>query len=320
MLLYIEGMGQTTAERLGFTIRAEHPALHPGNWNNTAYMKRYLGQRFKDRPFERLRQYFAMQRPPEIKQKELQTIVATNVSYTVLPFEFTTHYIWIDESMAMVPVTIEVSNGKLSFFKQGDIFKARIGIYGRVSTLLGEVVTEFDDTVSTQYRKEQSAIIHKLNSVYQKVLSVPPGRYKLDLVIKDLTSGDIGTVTSGIHLKKLEAGKIGAGSLFLAKKLETLTSFTENLQSFVIGDVRVVPSVNRSFRPNEDLGIYLQVYNTGLDSTTLLPSVSVEYRITRDSEIVSEFLDTESSSLEFTSARRIVLMNKFDLDNFETGH
>ncbi|MDA2937628.1 GWxTD domain-containing protein [Acidobacteria bacterium AH-259-A15] len=319
MLLHVDRMGETTAERLGMARRYERPGLHPGHLNNTAYMKRFMGTRFKDRPFERLRQFFDLQRPPQIKQKELQTIVETKVSYSMLPFTTVMHHVWIDDEEALVPITVEVPNKSLKYFKRGNIYKARVGIYGRVSTMLGQVVNEFEDIVASEYQVKYLSIGQQQKSLYQKVLTLQPGRYKVELVIKDLTSGDLGTLTSSIHLTGLENQKMVAGPIMLAEQLESLEDFPETPQSFVIGDVRVVPNVKRQFRASDQLGVYLQIYNPTLDSATLEPAVSIEYTIARGDKAVSEVRDEDGLSIGFFSPERLVLVRKMDLASLEKG-
>ena len=51
---------------------------------------------------------------------------------------------------------------------------------------------------------------------------------------------------------------------------------------FVIGTTKVIPNVARVYRRGQPVGVYLQVYNAGIDQTTLRPSVDVEYALIKD--------------------------------------
>jgi hypothetical protein len=44
----------------------------------------------------------------------------------------------------------------------------------------------------------------------------------------------------------------------------------------------VIPNIAGIFRKGDPVGVYLQVYNAGIDQTTLRPSVDVEYVLTKD--------------------------------------
>lgn len=317
--LHVDGLGQTTAERLGLTNSYQRPGLHPGHLNNTNYMTKYFGQRIKDQPFERLQRFFNLQRPPQIEQKELVTIVDTNISYEMLEFDTVTYDIWVNEDGALLPITIDVPNKGLTFFKEGPVYKARIGLYGRITSLNGEVVNEFEDRVVSIYREQHLEKGKTLSSLYQKVVTLPPGRFKLELVIKDLTSGNVGTYARSIHLKAPETGAMTAGTIVLARQLEPLGAFPEEPKTYVIGDVRVVPNVSRRFKSTDEVGVYLQIYNPLLDSTDFLPAVSIEYTIARGDKVLAHVLDKDGTSIVFHSPRRLVLARKMGLGEVGEG-
>ncbi len=320
MLLHVDGLGETTAERFGRALRSQRPGLHPGNLNNMTWMKRHMGVRNKDLAFERVRQFFALQRPPKIERKELQEIVETKVSYEVLPFDVFVHDVRLNEDQALVPVTIQIANQNLDYQPAaGNLFKARVGIYGRVTSMLGKVVHEFEDTIASEYRSQHIGVGSQLKSLYQKSFLVAPGRYKLDLVVKDLTSGDLGTRRMSFHVSGAAEEGLSASSIVLAETVQTLDELPETPQSFVIGDVRVVPKVSGKFRRDEDLGVYLQVYNPGLDQATETPDVEVEYTITDGETLVGKVTDPQGSSVVYASEQRLVLVQNLPLSRLEKG-
>ena len=51
---------------------------------------------------------------------------------------------------------------------------------------------------------------------------------------------------------------------------------------FVIGDAKVIPNLSSVYQQGQEVGIYMQVYNAGIDQTTLRPAVDVEYVLTKD--------------------------------------
>ena len=320
MLLHVDGLGETLSERFGLTSRHERPGLHPGHLNNTNYMKKFMGSRFKDRPFARLQQFFNLQRPPKIEQEELQKIVETQVSYRQLPVNTYIHHIWITEESALVPMTIEVPHESLTFtLRPNGLMKARVGVYGRVTSLGGRVEAEFEETLAKEYREDQVIAGRKQGSLYQKLAVLPTGRHKIELVVKDLESGNIGTASKSVNLRRPKPDNMEAGPLLLALQIESLDSFPDEPQSFTIGDMRVVPKVDSTFLPGEDLGVYLQVYNPVLDSSSSAPIVSVEYLISQGDKTVSSFTDGDGSSVEFYSKDRLVLTRKMNLEHLEAG-
>ena len=50
---------------------------------------------------------------------------------------------------------------------------------------------------------------------------------------------------------------------------------------FVIGGNKVIPNLAGIYKQGEPVGVYLQVYNAGIDQTTLRPAVDVEYVLSK---------------------------------------
>src|ERR1043166_3315557 len=57
---------------------------------------------------------------------------------------------------------------------------------------------------------------------------------------------------------------------------------------FTIGNVKVIPNVSGTFRRGNPVGVYMQIYNAGIDQTTLRPSVDVEYALMKDGKEIGK--------------------------------
>ena len=55
---------------------------------------------------------------------------------------------------------------------------------------------------------------------------------------------------------------------------------------FVIGNAKVIPNLSGVYKQGQEVGVYLQVYNAGIDQTTLRPAVDVEYVLLRSGKEV----------------------------------
>ncbi len=321
MLLYVDGTGETLLERLGQAQRNYRPGLHPGFYSDPSMMARY-GLRSKDMPFERMLQYYNLQRPPVIQHKELQTIVETHVTYNTLPFRYALTYVRADSERAFLPITLEVDNKGLSYKQvdEGGIYKARVSLYGAVTSLAGKIVAEFEDTIASEYRPELFQQGLQQKSLYQKTLLVPLGLNKLDLVVKDLNSGNVGTVSTSINVPRQQDSNLSASPLMLAKKIEPMNSLPEAPQSFVIGDLKVVPNVTGTYKPPDPLNVYFQLYNVGRDEAQSRPKLVTSYTIMKDQKLVSQLIDQAGTSVSYASEARVVMARRLGLDGLQPGH
>jgi GWxTD domain-containing protein len=321
MLLNVDGAGQTLGERLGLTQRNLRPGLHPGFYSDTRSMSQY-GLSSKDMPFERMLQYYNLQRPPVIQHKDLQGIVETHVTYNTLPFRYALNYVRADADRAFVPITIEVENKGLDYVQEqeGAVYKARVGLYGSVTSLAGKIVAEFDDTIASEYRPEVYQQGLRQKSLYQKTLLIPVGLNKLDLVVKDMNNGNVGTVSTSINVPRQKDGDLAASPLMLARMIEPVKALPDAPQSFVIGDLKVVPNVTGTYKVPDPLNVYFQVYNAGRDEAQSKPKLVTSYTITQDQKMVSQLIDQAGTSVSYASEQRVVMARRLDLGGLQPGH
>jgi hypothetical protein len=104
--------------------------------------------------------------------------------------------------------------------------------------------------------------------------------------------------------------------MILAAKLESLVD-QPAVGQFVIGTTKVIPNVAGIYKRGQPVGVYLQVYNAGIDQTTLRPSVDVEYSLMKDGkELGKQAEDWRGMS---DSGQRLTLARLIDTRNLGTG-
>ena len=112
-------------------------------------------------------------------------------------------------------------------------------------------------------------------------MPLPPGTYRVDVIVRDINSGATQVKHLGFTVPKYDAKQLSTSTLVLAAKLQSMSDQAA-VGQFTIGQFKVIPNVARTYRKGEPIGIYLQVYNAGIDQTTLRPSVDVEYVLMKD--------------------------------------
>lgn len=318
MMLYVDGAGITLREYRGLASRLNRAAYQPGLANNPIYAAQHF-LRAKDMPFERMRQYFATQRPPQIKFTDLKAMVETKIAYDQLPFNMRQDVLRLNSEQALVPITLEIQNEHLKFIQKMNIVNAKVNVYGMITGLNGRIFAEFEDTLNADYTQMNFPVAQKMKSVYQKLVALPPGLYKINLVVKDVYSGSIGTLETRLAVPRYEAGKLITSSLILARSLERIESLPSQPRQFVIGDIKVVPNVTNTFGPWSIIGVYLQAYNISLDQTTRQPSLKVEYQVIQDDKVIEKIEDLRGNSVAFFSSERVVLARGVPLRSLKPG-
>ena len=241
-------------------------------------------------------QQAALFQPPRAKFKDLETLVDTRVSYNLFPFEFRTDFFKITEDTILTPITIQLQHKDMTFKNENGVQRARVNIYGRVSTITGRVAQVFEDVVSKDIPDSLFKQGLEQKSLYQRSLPLRSGRYKLELVLKDLHSGNVGTHYFGFVVPRYNEDQLGISSIILADRIEGLPPTQVENGMFVIGASKVHPNVKEEFDREKTLGIYFQIYNLTLDDQTQKQSAVIDYHFMQGDRKVARFQEERGQS------------------------
>src|SRR5271165_5038461 len=283
-LKYTPNAGLTLYEQMGMSSKADRFAgggieqLGKGPFNQDQQSKE----------FDRLEQYSKLQKAPNVKFKDLEEIVTTKISYNLMPFDVRADFVRVTGDTVLVPVTIQVKNRDITFQNKDGIERGTVNIFGRVTTLAGKIAQTFEDTVQVDVPVELLPKTAENSSVYWKALPlrVPPSLYRLDIVVKDVNGDRKGTWSRAIQVPDFSEDKLSNSSLIIADQMEPVATKNVGTGSFVIGTTKVRPRVAPSdgkpvsFKRNQKLNFWMQVYNLGVDEKTHKSSATIEYNVT----------------------------------------
>lgn len=218
-------------------------------------------------------------RSPPVKFGDLLKIAGGDsgvVDNNPLDFDLRIDFFRQSEDRVIATFTVQADNRELKFDALGGVQTATINILGRITAVSGKRSGIFEDSVTTNATTAELAELKNRKSVYQKAVALPPGNYKIDVVVRDVGTGNKGIVNMGFEVPRYDEKKLSTSSLILASKLRP-TNGRDIGQPFVIGNAKVIPNLSGIYKKGQEVGVYLQVYNAGIDQTTLRPSLDVEY-------------------------------------------
>jgi GWxTD domain-containing protein len=274
-LLHVPGAGLSMMESMGLASKADRFTRSDG----TNLPKTMGGEPASMNEFNRLELYAKIQQAPPVKFKDLEALVTSRIVRDQVHFSWRTDFLKVTNDTVLVPVTVQVPNSQLSFQAKDGVHSATLNVFGRVSTLTGRVVQTFEEAVSKDFPDSLFQQSVKLQSIYQKAIPLRPGLYRLDLVIKDVQSGNVGVVNSRLQVPRYQDEKLEASSLILADQIEHVPAKQIGAGQFVLGSSKVRPRLEGDFTTNDKLGIYMQVYNLKPDDKTHKSSATFLYTV-----------------------------------------
>ena len=289
-LLHVPGAGLSQLESMGMASKADRFTRSDGMTTPTSMG----GTPESMNEFSRLELYAKVNKPPEVKFKDLEAIVTSRIVRDQVHFTWRTDYLKVTNDTVLVPVTVQVPNGQLSFTAKEGIHSATLNIFGRVTTLTGRVVQTFEDPVSRDFPDSLFQQSLKLQSIYQKAVPLRPGLYRLDLVIKDVQSGNVGVVNTRLAVPRYDDDKLEASSLILADQIEHVPAKQIGTGQFVLGSSKVRPRLEGDFTTADKLGVYMQIYNLKSDDKTHKSNATFKYTVKRGAESIMQFNETSA--------------------------
>jgi len=287
-LLHVPGAGLSQMEQMGLASKTDRFTRSDGTHLPTTMG----GTPASMNEFTRLENYANAFKPPAVKFKDLEAIVTSRIVRDQVHFTWRTDFLKVTNDTVLVPVTVQIPNSQLSFHSKEGVHSATINVFGRVSTLTGRVVQTFEDSVSRDFPESLFQQSVKLQSIYQKAVPLRPGLYRLDLVIKDVQSGNVGVVNSRLQVPRYEDDKLESSSLILADQIEHVPAKQIGSGQFVLGSSKVRPRLEGDFTTADKLGIYMQVYNLKPDDKTHKSNATFQYTVKKGGAQVLQFKET----------------------------
>jgi GWxTD domain-containing protein len=280
-LLYTPNAGLTLYEQMGMASKADRfsggglERLGTGPFSNDLQTKQ----------FDRLEQFYKLQKPPAVKFKDLEEVVSHKISVNLMPFDVRTDFVRVTGDTVLVPITVQVKNRDITFVNKDGVQRGTVNIFGRVTTLTGKVVQTFEDTVQVDVPAELLPKVTENSSVYWKALPLRPNLYRIDVAVKDVNGDRSGLWSSRLPVPSYDDDRLSASSLIVADTMQPVSTKEIGTGMFVIGNTKIRPRVASangkpvSFKRNQKVYFWMQVYNLGMDDKTHKPSATVEYNV-----------------------------------------
>jgi len=319
-LLHTPGAGLTTYEAMGLTSKADRIA---GIGNSTLGPMSGMDT---TKQFDKLDLYAKLNTAPPVKFKDLEEKVNHKINVNLMPFDIQTDFVKVTGDTVLVPVTIQVKNKDITFVSKDGIQRGTINIFGRATGLTGRIAQTFEDTVQVDVPNELLEKTQEHSSLYWKALPLRPGRYRFDIVVKDVNGDRVGTWSRGVLVPEYNEDKLASSSLILADHMEKVPAKSIGAGNFVIGQTKfayphleLADGKPASFKRDQRMNLWLQVYNLQADGKTNKPSAKIEYEIVNVANNQAVLHSSESTDTMGNLGDQMTLEKSLALSSFQPG-
>jgi hypothetical protein len=225
----------------------------------------------------------------------------------------------------MVPLTLQIRNGDITYITKDELSVGTVNILGRVSNITDHIVQTFEETVTVNTAADLLAQTKNNVSIYWKALPLPPGKYKVEIAIKDVNNPDhVGIWRRSVDVPKYEDDVLSASSLILADTMERVPSKNIGTGNFVIGNTHLTPRVPPTlttpvtFHRAQNLNFWMQVYNLGIGENKR-NDATIEYQVMDVATNKQILVSQETAAKLNPNADQLTLEKSMPLASLQPG-
>ncbi len=207
------------------------------------------------------------------KEAMLAQALKSDNPVTDLPIAVEVDYFRLDKGKYFVPVSAKVPGSALEFQKKGARQATELDFIAEVRDARGRMAATVRDTIPLKVDQDTAGRVLQKSIQYDTGVTLTPGSYVLRFVARENGEGKTGTfethfvvpdlantkslrVSSLIVSNQRAAVSDQIGGIKNAKKLVSENPLIDNGQ-------KLVPNVTKVFRPDQNLFVYLEVYDPG---------------------------------------------------------
>jgi GWxTD domain-containing protein len=268
--------------------------------------------------FERMERGIRVLGPPPVHFNDVITDVSSHVLRNQMDVNYDVAFLRATTDSIIVPITLQIPNGQMGYRAKDGVHSSTVNVYVRITSPGGRVIQTSEEAVAHDVPDSLFQKSLGQSSLYQKSVPLRPGLYRLDVVVKDVESGNVAVIGTSLRVPQYEEGVLNASSLVLADKIEAVATNQIGAGQFVLGPYKVRPRLSRIFTNAENVGIFMQLYNLKFDDVFHETSVSATYHLLRDRKEI--WSSTETSGSIRRDGEQVTLNRRLPLAAFAPGH
>jgi len=223
------------------------------------------------------------------KERQLAEALMLGDPMTDISIALEVDYFRLARDRYFVPVVVKIPGSDLALARHGGSESTMLDFIGQVKDTKGEIKGNVRDSVPLKFKGETAAQLAKHPVVYDTGFSLAAGNYSIKFLARDNETGKMGTFEQKFVVPDLSTNQktLPLSSVVLSNQREKLDAaiFTAERDKkllasnpLVQGGIKLVPSVTRVFRKDQDLYVYLEAYEPNAETTQPIVATVSFYR------------------------------------------
>ncbi len=217
------------------------------------------------------------------KERQLQEALMLGDPMTDLSVALEVDYFRMARDRYFVPVTVKIPGAELELAKHGGAETTKLDFIGEVRDAKGTVQGNVRDYQEIKLKGETAGQLGKRTLAYDTGFTLAPGTYTLKFLARENETGKMGTLETKFVVPDLttQVKYLPISSVVLSNQRQDMNTALATAEKdkkliaanpLVQDNQKLVPSVTRVFKKEQDMFVFLEAYQP--DATTTQPIVA----------------------------------------------
>jgi VWFA-related protein len=219
------------------------------------------------------------------KEDQLQQALMLGDPVTDLSLTAEIDYFRLAKDRYFVPFSVKIPGSEIALAKSKGKAQTEFEFIGQVRDEHSKMVAAMRDGIKVKLSEETAAQLASRPIAYDTGFSLPPGKYSMKFLARENETGKMGTFESKFVIPDLAANQTGLkmSSVIWSNQRQVMKdalASADNKKKVTESDPlvqdgqKLVPSITHVFRKDQNLYVYLEVYDPGMSTDENKPSVA----------------------------------------------
>jgi len=264
------------------------------------------------------------------REEQLQQALVLGDPVNDLSLALEWDYFRLARDRYFVPLSVKIPGSEIALAKSKGSEKTDLDFVGELRDSKDKVVDVVRDGVTIQLGQQTVAELNSRSIAYDTGFTVPPGSYKLKFLTRENETGKMGTYETNVVIPDLAADQptqVKTSSIVLSSQRQPLKQAIakadpngkpEDANPLVEDGQQLVPSITRVFRKDQNLYVYMEVYDPVLEADQK-PNVAATLSFYRGKNMMFESQPVYLDSLLPKRGETLPVQFEVSLAKFPTG-
>jgi hypothetical protein len=223
------------------------------------------------------------------RERQLAEALLLGDPITDLSIAMEVDYFRLARASYFVPVAVKIPGSDIELARHGSSESTRLDFIGQVKDAKGVIAGNVRDYIEVKLKDEAASQLSKRTLQYDTGFTLAPGAYTLKFLARDNETGKMGTFETKFTIPDLttEPRFLPISSVVLSNQREKLDAAVATAERdrrllssnpLVQDGLKLVPSVTRVFKKEQDMYVYLEAYEPTAETTQPLVATVSFYR------------------------------------------